>query len=33
MINDKLGSDWKYEFYNDIDVINFFINNPIDDLP
>ena len=33
MINNKLGSDWKYEFYNDIDVINFFINNPIDDLP
>ena len=33
MIKDKLGSEWKYEFYNDKDVINFFINNPIADLP
>lgn len=33
MIKDKLGSEWKYEFYNDEDVINFFINNPIADLP
>jgi hypothetical protein len=23
MIKDKLGSDWKYEFYNDENVINF----------
>ena len=33
MIKDKLGSEWKYEFYNDEDVIKFFINNPIADLP
>ena len=33
MIKDKLGSEWKYEFYNDLDVIDFFINNPIADLP
>jgi mannosyltransferase OCH1-like enzyme len=33
MIKDKLGPEWKYEFYNDEDVINFFINNPIADLP
>jgi mannosyltransferase OCH1-like enzyme len=33
MIKDKLGSEWKYEFYNDENVIDFFINNPITDLP
>jgi hypothetical protein len=33
MIKCKLSSDWKYEFYNDNDVIQFFINNPLDDLP
>ena len=33
MIKDKLGPEWKYEFYNDEDVIDFFINNPIADLP
>lgn len=33
MIMNNLSSEWKYEFYDDIDVIHFFINNPIDDLP
>jgi len=33
MIKLQLGSVWKYEFYNDEDVIQFFINNPIIDLP
>lgn len=33
MIMNKLGSDWKYEFYDDDDVMRFFNNNPIQDLP
>ena len=33
MITCKLNSSWKYEFYNDNDVIQFFIDNPITDLP
>ena len=33
LINSRLSSEWKYEFYNDNDVIQFFINNPIMDLP
>jgi hypothetical protein len=33
MIMSMLTPEWKYEFYNDADVIQFFINNPIDDLP
>ena len=33
MIMLMLTSEWKYEFYNDDDVIQFFINNPIADLP
>jgi hypothetical protein len=33
MIMGRLSSEWKYEFYNDADVIQFFINNPITDLP
>ena len=33
MIKARLGPHWKYEFYNDTDVIDFFINNPIADLP
>lgn len=33
MINSRLTSGWKYEFYNDNDVIQFFINNPLTDLP
>jgi mannosyltransferase OCH1-like enzyme len=33
MISYKLSSEWKYEFYNDNDVIQFFFNNPIVDLP
>lgn len=33
MIREKLGHDWKYEFYNDEDIITFFKNNPIDELP
>lgn len=33
MIYDRLGSEWEYRFYNDDDVIQFFINNPLPDLP
>jgi len=33
MINNMLTPEWKYEFFNDNDVIQFFINNPIYDLP
>lgn len=33
MIKDKLGESWKYEFYNDNDVMQFFIDNPLSDLP
>ena len=33
MIMARLTNEWKYEFYNDADVIQFFINNPIADLP
>jgi FkbM family methyltransferase len=33
MIKHMLTSEWKYEFYNDADVIKFFIDNPISDLP
>jgi hypothetical protein len=33
MIKTKLGNNWKYEFYNDDDIIQFFINNPIEELP
>jgi len=33
MIYINLDSDWKYDFYDDDDVIDFFINNPICDLP
>lgn len=33
MICASIGPEWKYEFYNDDDVIQFFINNPIGDLP
>jgi hypothetical protein len=33
MIMNNLSSKWKYEFYNDADVIQFFINNPLADLP
>lgn len=33
MIKCRLDNDWKYEFYDDNDVINFFNNNPIKDLP
>jgi lipopolysaccharide biosynthesis glycosyltransferase len=33
MIKDKLNSEWIYEFYNDEDVLQFFINNPIATLP
>jgi len=29
----RLSSEWKYEFYNDEDVIQFFINNPNVDFP
>jgi predicted O-methyltransferase YrrM len=33
MIMYRLNPDWKYEFYNDNDVIQFFIDNPITNLP
>jgi len=33
MIKSRLSSEWKYEFYSDADVIQFFVNNPIADLP
>ena len=33
MIKHKLDYKWEYEFYNDADVIQFFISNPIYDLP
>jgi lipopolysaccharide biosynthesis glycosyltransferase len=33
MICLRLSSEWNYEFYNDDDVIQFFINNPLNDLP
>jgi hypothetical protein len=33
MIKKNIGKEWKYEFYNDLDIIQFFINNPIVDLP
>jgi FkbM family methyltransferase len=32
MIKNNIGPEWNYEFYNDDDVIQFFINNPLDDL-
>ena len=32
MIKLKLGNNWKYEYYNDDDIIRFFKANPIDDL-
>jgi FkbM family methyltransferase len=32
-IHDNLTPEWKYEFYDDNDVIQFFINNPLADLP
>ena len=33
MIKDMLSPEWKYEFYSDADVIQFFINNPLTDFP
>jgi len=33
MIREKLGSVWKYEFYLDEDIVRFFHEHPIDDLP
>jgi len=33
MIKRKLGNKWKYEFYNDENIIQFFIDNPIEELP
>jgi len=33
MIKNQLGPSWKYEFYDDSDVIDFFIKNPISWLP
>jgi len=33
MIQQQLDDSWKYEHYNDEGIINFFKENPIDDLP
>jgi len=33
MIMQNLGDLWKYEFYNDEDVIKFFTNNPCEEFP
>jgi len=33
MITSMLSPGWRYEFYDDAEVIKYFINNPIDDLP
>jgi hypothetical protein len=33
IINNNLSPDWRYEFYDDNQVIQFFIDNPIEDLP
>ena len=33
MIKYRLSSEWKYEFYSDDDVIQYFVDNPINDLP
>ena len=33
LIKVRLGSEWKYEFYDDNDVIKFFIDNPLDEYP
>jgi predicted O-methyltransferase YrrM len=33
MIKNILPCDWKYEFYNDENIIQFFIDNPITELP
>jgi hypothetical protein len=33
MIRAALNDDWKYEFYGDDDVLQFFKENPIQDLP
>ena len=33
MIKSQLGKDWEYKFYCDDDIIMFFKNNPIQELP
>lgn len=33
MIKSNLGTHWQYKFFNDDDVIDFFKNNPIHELP
>ena len=33
MIKSMIGYEWEYKFFNDDDIIHFFINNPIADLP
>ena len=33
MLLNNLNPGWNYEFYNDLNVIQFFIDNPIHDLP
>ncbi len=33
MIKNNLSSGWQYKFFDDNDVIQFFIDNPIDELP
>jgi len=33
MIRSRLGFDWEYQFYDDDEVIQFFISHPLSDLP
>lgn len=33
LIMKQLSSEWKYEFYDDADVIQFFIHNPLSEYP
>lgn len=33
MIKKQLTLNWKYEFFNDTDIINFFIANPLSEFP
>ena len=33
MIKKYLTLNWKYEFFNDNDIINFFLANPLDEFP
>jgi hypothetical protein len=33
MIKNRLPPEWKYEFYNDADILQFFVDHPIPGLP